>query len=142
MEDRIEYFERKLADNPDNPTGLLALANEYQKAGRHEDEAAVLQRYVVAHEDDEGNAYARLGDVLSHLGRRDEAQAAYERGVRQAEKFGHDGMAEDLRLAIIPLGEQTERARASMRRRTRMRATTVTTTTLFRYAGPGAPPSG
>jgi hypothetical protein len=60
VEGRIEYFERKLADDPDNPTGLLALANEYQKAGRQEDEAAVLQRYVVTHEDDEGNAYARL----------------------------------------------------------------------------------
>lgn len=106
MEDRIEYFERKLADNPNNPTGLLALANEYQKARRHEDEAAILQRYVIAHEDDEGNAYARLGDVLSHLGRTDEARTVYERGVRQAEKFGHYGMAEDLRLAIAQLGEQ------------------------------------
>ena len=52
MEDRIEYFERMLADNPDNPTGLLALANEYNKAGRHEDEAAALQRYVSTHEDE------------------------------------------------------------------------------------------
>jgi hypothetical protein len=47
--DRIDYFERMLADNPDNPTGLLALANEYGKAGRHEDEAAVLERYVATH---------------------------------------------------------------------------------------------
>ena len=105
MEDRINYFERMLADNPDNPTGLLALANEYQKAERYEDEASVLERYVSLH-DDEGNAYARLGDVLSRLGRKDEARAAYEKGVRQAEKFGHGGMAEDLRLAIVQLGEQ------------------------------------
>ena len=48
MEDRIDYFERMLADNPDNPTGLLALANEYQKAGREEEEAAVLQRYLAS----------------------------------------------------------------------------------------------
>lgn len=53
MEDRINYFERMLADNPDNPTGLLALANEYGKAERYEEEAAVLQRYVATH-DDEG----------------------------------------------------------------------------------------
>ena len=106
MEDKIEYFERKLTDNPDNPTGLLALANEYQKAGRHEDEAAILRRYVVTNENNEGNAYGRVGDVLSHLGRKDEARAVYERGVRQAEKFGHDGMAEDLRLAIVQMGEQ------------------------------------
>ena len=50
MEDRIEPFERMLADNPDNPTGPLALANEYDKAGRYEDEAAVLERYVASHE--------------------------------------------------------------------------------------------
>jgi tetratricopeptide (TPR) repeat protein len=106
FENRIEYFERMVASNPDNPTGLLALANEYQKAQRYEDEAAALERYVSVNSDDEGNAYARLGDVLSHLGRKDEARAAYETGIRQAEKYGHSGMAEDLRLAIIQLGER------------------------------------
>ena len=107
MEDRIEYFERLLADKPENPTGLLALANEYQKAGRYEDEAAVLERYVsLPNHDDEGNAYGRLGDVLSRLGRKDEARTAYGTGVRQAEKYGHSGMAEELRLAIAQLDEQ------------------------------------
>jgi predicted Zn-dependent protease len=100
---RIEYFERMLADDPRNPTGLLALANEYKKAGRHEDEAAALQRYTSAHED-EGNAYGRLGDVLARLGREDEARGAYEQGISQAEKFGHSGMAEDLRAALVGLG--------------------------------------
>ena len=32
MEDRINYFERRLADNL---TGLLALANEYHKVERY-----------------------------------------------------------------------------------------------------------
>jgi tetratricopeptide (TPR) repeat protein len=106
FQNRIEYFERMVAENPDNPTGLLALANEYQKAERFEDEAAALERYIASHPDDEGNAYARLGDVLTHLGREDEARAAYERGVEQAEKYGHSGMADDLRLAIVQLGER------------------------------------
>ena len=106
VEDRITYFERMLADNPNSPTGLLALANEYRKAERYEDEAATLERYVATHEDDEGNAYARLGDVLSHLGRKEEARAAYGIGIRQAEKYGHSGMADDLRLAIVRLGQQ------------------------------------
>jgi tetratricopeptide (TPR) repeat protein len=105
MENRIDYFERMLADNPDNPTGLLALANEYQKAGREEDEAAVLQRYLTVQADDEGNAYARLGHVLSNLGRKEEARTAYEKGVAQSEKHGHSGMADDLRLALIQLNE-------------------------------------
>ena len=50
MEDRIEYYERMLADNPNNPTGLLALANEYGKAGRDEDETVTLERYVSTHD--------------------------------------------------------------------------------------------
>lgn len=99
---RIEYFERMVAENPDNPTGLLALANEYGKAERNEDEAATLERYVAKHED-EGNAYARLGEVLRRLGRQDEARVAYERGIDQAEKHGHSGMAEDLRGALSQL---------------------------------------
>jgi predicted Zn-dependent protease len=103
--DRIDYFERMLADNPDNPTGLLALANEYRKAERYEDEAAVLERYLSRHED-EGNAWGRLGEVLQRLGREDEARAAYDTGVRQAEKHGHGGMADELRLAIVQLGER------------------------------------
>ena len=104
MEDRIGYFERMLADNPDNPTGLLALANEYGKAERHEDEAATLKRYLATHED-EGNAWGRLGEVLQRLGREDEAREAYEAGIRQAETFGHSGMAEELRLALVRLRE-------------------------------------
>ncbi len=55
--------------------------------------------------DDEGNAYARLGGAYACLGREEEARVAYERGVAQAEKFGHDGMADALRLALDELGE-------------------------------------
>ena len=40
-----------LADKPDNPTGLLALANEYNKVERYKDEAAVLERYAASHKD-------------------------------------------------------------------------------------------
>ncbi len=45
VESRIEYSERMLAKNPNNPMRLLALANEY-KVGRYEDEAALLERYL------------------------------------------------------------------------------------------------
>lgn len=46
----------------------------------------------------------RLGEVLTKLGREDEAREAYGTGIGQAEKFGHSGMAEDLRLAQVRLG--------------------------------------
>ncbi len=64
--------------------------------------ASVIQENTRHHE---GNAYVRLGDVLSHLGRKDEARDVYKKGVQQAEKHGHSGMAEELRLALIQLGE-------------------------------------
>lgn len=103
-ESRIGYFERMLASNQDSPMGLLALANEYSKSGRREDEATILGRYVEKH-DDEGNAYFRLGDALAALGRTDEAGSAYARGISQAERFGHEGMAAELREALARLGE-------------------------------------
>ncbi len=53
-----------------------------------------------------GNTYLRLGDAYERLGRDDEARTAYERGVGQAEKFGHDGMADALRLALSELGHE------------------------------------
>jgi hypothetical protein len=80
------------------------VANEYQKAQRHEDEVATLERYLSAHPDDEGNAYLRLGDVLAGLGRKDETREACARGIPQAERFGHCGVAEYLRLVIALLG--------------------------------------
>lgn len=106
MEDaelRIEYFERMLADNPDNPTGLLALANEYEKAGRYEDAAAALEHFVETNED-EGNAHKRLAEARLRLGDEEGARTAYEGGVRKAEEFGHEGMAEELRRQLAWLG--------------------------------------
>jgi hypothetical protein len=51
---------RMLAYIPVNPTGLLALAIEYDKAGRYEDEAAVLERYVASHERERTERQRRL----------------------------------------------------------------------------------
>ncbi len=94
---RIDELRRKFEENPRR--FFAPLANEYRKAGRREDEAATLTRYLDHHED-EGNAYGRLGEALRDLGREREAREAFEKGIRQAERHGHSGMAEDLRAAI------------------------------------------
>ena len=45
-----------------------------------------------------------MGEVITHLGRKDEARAAYVTGIRRADKSGHSATAEDLRLARVQLG--------------------------------------
>ncbi len=76
-------------------SALYVLARLLQRCGQR----------VATHDldHDEGNAYARLGEMLTRLGRKDEARAIYEKGIGQSEQHGHSGMAEDLRLAIIQL---------------------------------------
>jgi hypothetical protein len=39
----------------------------------------------------------RAGRIGDSVQKRDTARAAYEAGIRQAERFGHGGMAEELR---------------------------------------------
>ena len=51
-----------------------------------------------------GQRVPAVGEVLTKLGREYEAREAYGTGIGQAEKFGHSGMAEDLRLAQVQLG--------------------------------------
>lgn len=96
---RIEVFEQMLASDPSNSMVLFGLAKEYEKAGRHEDVVAMLTRYLAAH-DDEGNAYGMLAQAHAQLGRRDEARAAYERGIEVATAHGHPSMAEDYRMTL------------------------------------------
>ena len=52
-----------------------------------------------------GERPGRFGEVLRRLGREDEARKAYEAGIRQAEEYGHGGMADELRAALLNLGE-------------------------------------
>ena len=99
MSSRIEVFEQMLASDPSNSMVLFGLAKEYEKAGRHEDVVAMLVRYLAAH-DDEGNAYGMLAQAHEHLGNRDAARTAYQRGIEVATAHGHPSMAEDYRMTL------------------------------------------
>jgi predicted Zn-dependent protease len=99
MSSRIEVFEQMLASDPSNAPVLFGLAKEYEKAGRFADVAEALTKYLAAH-DDEGNAYGMLARAYERLGRREEARAAYERGVEVARAHGHPSMAEDYRMTL------------------------------------------
>lgn len=100
--DRLEYFARLAAESPDVARVRFAHANELLHAGRREEAVAELRAYLDLSED-EGNAWGRLGEALAELGRPDEAADAYLRGIEQALKFGHTGMAADFEAAVQAL---------------------------------------
>ncbi len=96
---RIETFQQMLESDPENTMVRFGLANEFLKAKRYEEAVTTLNDYL-SRADDEGAAYGMLARALEQLNRRDEARAAYERGVEAAESHGHPSMAEDYRMTL------------------------------------------
>ncbi len=96
---RIETFQQMLASDPENTMVRFGLANELLKAERYEEAVGALNDYLTR-DDDEGAAYGMLARALEKLNRRDEARAAYERGIEVAESHGHPSMAEDYRMTL------------------------------------------
>ena len=96
---RIETFRQMLESDPENTMVRFGLANELLKADRYEEAVGALNDYLTR-ADDEGAAYGMLARALEKLNRRDEARAAYERGIKAAEAHGHPSMAEDYRMTI------------------------------------------
>lgn len=96
---RIDIFKRILETDPENGTVLFGLAKEYEKAGAHEALIDTLTRYL-AHSDDQGNAYGMVARAYEKLGQRQNARAAYQRGIEAAQHHGHPGMAEEYRLTL------------------------------------------
>jgi E3 SUMO-protein ligase RanBP2 len=98
-DDRIGALERMLGIRPEDARLRFGLALEYDKAGRTEDAVRELRAYLDQSED-QGNAWGRLGALLSGLGRDEEAREAYRQGVKQATKHGHPTMAAELAAAL------------------------------------------
>jgi predicted Zn-dependent protease len=96
---RIELFEQMLTADPENTSVLFGLAKEYEKAGRDNELVETLNRYLEK-VDDEGNAFGMLASAYERLGKRDDARAAYERGIETAQRHGHPGMAEEYRMTL------------------------------------------
>lgn len=90
--DRIAALEKMIERSPDDPRARFGLALELEKMQRWDEAAAQLRRYLEI-TDDEGNAWGRLGHALRQLGRDDEAQDAYRRGIAAARAHGHPSMA-------------------------------------------------
>lgn len=91
---RVEALQKMLERNPDDARAHFGLAAEFEKMERWEDAVRQLRAYLAIAED-EGNAWGRLGHALRQLGRDEEAQEAFRRGVKEAASHGHPTMAAD-----------------------------------------------
>jgi predicted Zn-dependent protease len=100
--DRLDYFAGLVAEDPTVARARFAYANELLHAGRDEDAVRELRAYLDLSED-EGNAWGRLAEALTRLGRRDEAADAYLTGIEQSLAHGHSGMADDFQTALEAL---------------------------------------
>jgi len=96
MSARLEAFRQMVAKNPRNVLARFGLANEAMKAGDFALAVEQLELYLASY-DDEGNGWQRLAESLTALGRAGEARAALEKGIAAAERFGHTGMAGEMR---------------------------------------------
>jgi tetratricopeptide (TPR) repeat protein len=92
---RIAALLRMVERNPTDPRPRFGLALEYEKDESWEDVVLQLRQYLELAED-QGNAWGRLGGALRHLGREEEARAAYRTGIAAARKHGHPSMAGEL----------------------------------------------
>lgn len=99
MTNRIELFEKMLSADPGNTSVLFGLAKEYEKAGRDRELIETLKTYLEKF-DDQGNAFGMLAGAYERIGERDNARAAYERGIETAQRHGHPGMAEEYRMML------------------------------------------
>jgi predicted Zn-dependent protease len=100
--DRLEYFARLAAAEPDEPRARYGYATELFRVA----EWAGAERELIAYlglTEDEGNAWGRLAECRARLGRVDDAADAYLTGIDQAEAHGHHGMADDFRAALEAL---------------------------------------
>jgi predicted Zn-dependent protease len=96
---RIDTFKQILLGDPENTAVRFGLANEYLKAEQYEDAVVALNDYL-QRADDEGAAFGMLARAYEKVGKREEARAAYQRGIEVAEAHGHPSMAEDYRMTL------------------------------------------
>jgi predicted Zn-dependent protease len=103
-DNRLDTFRAMIAKNPGNVLARFGLANEAAKAGLWAEAAEHYAAYLAQY-DDEGNGWQRMAEALMRLGRRDEARAAFQRGVEASRRFGHTGMAADIEAELEALDD-------------------------------------
>lgn len=101
-EERLQALRRLVAERPDEPRLQFGLAVELLNRRDTRNGVAALRAYLAA-EEDEGNAWSRLGSALAELGEVEEARTALRKGIEVAEAHGHEALVEEMSDALEDL---------------------------------------
>jgi Tfp pilus assembly protein PilF len=93
----VENLEAMLARGQDNTLLRYSLGSEYLKAGNCA-RAAEHLRVCLSRDPTYSAAWKLLGKALAEGGQRDDAIAAYEKGIAAAEKRGDIQAAREMRV--------------------------------------------
>jgi predicted Zn-dependent protease len=95
----VENLERLLQQGQDNPLLRFTLGNEYLKDGESD---AAIRHLAAALDQDPGYsaAWKVYGRALADTGRRNQAVAAFEQGIRVAEAKGDIQAAKEMRVFL------------------------------------------
>jgi predicted Zn-dependent protease len=99
---KLDAFRAMVAKAPTNALYRFGLANELIKAELWDEAREHLEHYLATY-DDEGNGWLRLGDVYAQLQRTDDARAAYTSGMAASERYGHQGMRNEIEARLDEL---------------------------------------
>lgn len=93
----IENLEKMLASGRDDALLRYGLGDAYSKDGNYE-KAVKHLAHAVDHDPAYSAAWKAYGKALAELGRRDEAIAAYDRGIVVAEEKGDVQAAKEMKV--------------------------------------------
>jgi hypothetical protein len=99
---RIEMLLAFIAQKPSDPFPRYALALEYKNSGRLEDARVVFDELMSLCPDYTAT-YLHAGDLLSKMGRKDDARAVFETGISVSTKRGDAHARGELEGALAGL---------------------------------------
>ena len=102
---RLEALEGFLAADPGDSFTRYALALEHASAG-NTDRAAILLQETIARDPAYVPAYHQLGALLARMGRKDEAAAAYQRGIAEARAAKNLHAASEMQQELESMQEE------------------------------------
>ncbi|MEM8599202.1 MAG: tetratricopeptide repeat protein [Bacteroidota bacterium] len=98
--DRLQTLLAYYKDDPEDPFTRYALATEYRKRNQTDDALALFEGLVADHPNYVGTYY-HLGKLYEDLARVEEAVAAYQAGIRTAQRLGDLHARAELQSALL-----------------------------------------